>query len=190
MDQLDEYLNDLRKRRKGMDGFIPTFSVKDGRTKAKALFLFQDPGKSGAERSRVVDRDNDDESAKLFGNLNQELGFDREETVSWNSIPWAMQDKPDAELERVRKWKLVPQLLDALPKVCVVVLCGKTVAWKLESDIAAYGRDLLILKGPHPSRRGLMSRPNGLTREENIAWLRRVIEQARAHVASACASEA
>jgi len=34
-------------------------------------------------------------------------------------------------------------------------------------------------------RRGMMSRPNGLTREENIAWLRNVIEQARDHIAGA-----
>jgi hypothetical protein len=66
MDKLDEYLNDLRKLRRGRTGDIPTFSIKDGGTKGKVLFLFQDPGNSGAADSGVVDRDNKDESAKLF----------------------------------------------------------------------------------------------------------------------------
>jgi hypothetical protein len=190
MDKLDEYLNDLRKLRRGRAGDIPAFSVKDGRTEAEALFLFQDPGNSGAADSGVVDRDNKDESAKVFKALNEEQELDREKTVSWNSIPWAVQGNDfGAELVQVREWELVPKLLDALPKVRVVVLCGKTVAWKLEPDVAAYGegkdREMLILKGPHPSRRGMMSRPGGFTREQNIAWLRRVIEQARDHVAGA-----
>jgi hypothetical protein len=66
MDDLDKYLADLRGLRGGMLGAIPEFSDKDGRTTAEVLFLFEDPGKSGAAESGVVDRDNDDSSAAAF----------------------------------------------------------------------------------------------------------------------------
>jgi hypothetical protein len=171
-----------------MEGDIPTFSVKDGRTKAKVLFMFQDPGKSGAADSGVVDRDNNDPSAKTFKDLNDEVGLPREDTVSWNTIPWAMQKTFPKELARVREWRLIPKLLDALPEVKVVVLCGTSKAHRLTVDIYAYGdevgRDLLVLHGPHPSNLGLGAR-EGFTREQRKRWLQKVIEQARDHTAGA-----
>lgn len=184
MDALDEYLADLRDRRRGKTGDIPRFSDKDGRTKAKALFLFEDPGKSGAAKSGVVDRDNDDPSAEAFRAASEGV-LDCEKTVSWNTIPWARQGTPASEINLVREWKLVARLLDALPKVKVVILCGN-VAHRLTIDVYDYGadknRDLLVLHGPHPSRRGLKS-TNGFSREQRKRWLRRVIEQARDHIA-------
>ena len=66
MDDLDRCLADLRGLRRGMPGAIPKFSDKDGRTTAEVLFLFEDPGKSGAAVSGVVDRDNDDPTAAAF----------------------------------------------------------------------------------------------------------------------------
>lgn len=67
----------------------------------------------------------------------------------------------------------------------MVVLCGR-VAHNLTIDLYDYGadrnRDLLVLHGPHPSRRGLKA-INGFSREQRKRWLRRVIEQARDHVA-------
>jgi hypothetical protein len=120
MDALVEYLAGLRDLRRDMPGDIPRFSDKDGRTKAKVLFLFEDPGKSGAAESGEVDRDNDDPSAKAFTEANKGV-LNRETTVSWNTIPWARQEKVAQEISLVREWKLVPKLLDALPDVRVVV---------------------------------------------------------------------
>ena len=79
----------------------------------------------------------------------------------------------------------MPRLLDALPHVSVVVLCGN-VARSLTIDVYDYGadhdRDLLVLHGPHPSRRGLQGN-SWFSRGQRTRWLRRVIEQARDHTA-------
>ena len=55
-------------------------------------------------------------------------------------------------------------------------------------DIYDYGaereRDLLVLHGPHPSNRGLQAdRDHRFSREQRKTWLRRVVEQARDHIA-------
>src|ERR687890_1430069 len=109
MDKLDEYLSDLEVLRQGMKGDIPRFSEKDGRTEAKVLFLFQDPGRSGAAASGVVDRDNDDHTAKAFREASEGV-LDRGMTVSWNAIPWARQGTFTKEIRLVRRWGLVPLL--------------------------------------------------------------------------------
>jgi hypothetical protein len=184
-DALDKYLNDLRELRGDMPGSIPRFSEKDGRTEAKVLFLFQDPGRSGAAVSGVVDRDNDDHTAKAFREASVGV-LDREMTVSWNAIPWARQGTFTKEIRLVRRWGLVPLLLDALPKVSAVILCGNVVH-RLTIDVydhgAESGRDTLVLHGPHPSRLGLKG-DAWFSREQRKRWLRKVIEQARDHVAS------
>ena len=81
---------------------------------------------------------------------------------------------------------MVPLLLDALPKVSAVILCGN-VAHRLTIDVydhgAESGRDTLVLHGPHPSRLGLKG-DAWFSREQRKRWLRKVIEQARDHVAS------
>lgn len=158
MDALDEYLAWLREQRGVMSGDVPRFSDKDGRTAARVLFLFQDPGNSGAARSGVVDRCNDGPSAKAFRKANKGV-LDREETVSWNAIPWAMQGTVADEKRLVREWRLIPRLLDALPEVRVVLFGN--VARDFTVDVYAYGADanrgLLVLHGPHPSSRGLQA---------------------------------
>jgi hypothetical protein len=182
-DELDRYLDDLRELRAGRPGRIPTFSVRDGRTKAKVLFLFQDPGHSGAMKGKSeVDRDNDDDSARMFKCLNEEAEFDRKLTMSWNAVPWeANRSDWKGEMAFVRKHGLIPKLLDLLPALKVVVLCGKGVAQSFEDVVAAYDPALLILKAPHPSYYGLMPR-GSLTREDQIQQLREAIERARDYV--------
>lgn len=123
MDALEKYRGKLRELPDDRHSTIPWFSDKDGRTAAQALFLFQDPGKSGAAKSGVADRDNEDPSAKAFREASEGI-LEREKTVSWNAIPWAIQGKVGYERWLVREWQVIPLLLDALPKVTVVVLCG------------------------------------------------------------------
>jgi hypothetical protein len=138
VDKLDRYLEEVRKLRSGRGDDIPVFDDDDGRTDARVLFLFQDPGKSGAERSGRVSRTNEDPSARTFKKLNEDVGLNPKLTVSWNTIPWAMQDSFPKELARVREWNLISKLLDALPKVEVVVLCGTSKAHRVIVDIYAY----------------------------------------------------
>ncbi len=103
MDKLDEYLEEVRRLRNGREDEIPVFDDEDGRTDARVLFLFQDPGKSGAERSGKVGRTNDDPSARTFAKLNRDVGLDPKLTVSWNTIPCPMRESFPKELARVRE---------------------------------------------------------------------------------------
>jgi hypothetical protein len=183
MDKFGEYLEEVRKLRSGMEDDIPVFDDEDDRTDARVLFLFQDPGKSGAAKSWRVSRANEDPSALTFKKLNEDMGLNPKLTVSWNTIPWTMRDTFPQELARVREWDLIPKLLDALPKV--VVLCGTSKAHRVTVEVYAYadekGRDLMVLHAPHPSNRGLAAR-DGFTRAQRTGWLRKVIEQAREHI--------
>ena len=185
MDALDEYRQYVMKMRDGEPGGLPEFSREDGRAAARVLLLFQDPGRSGAETTGVVDRDNPDPSAAVVRETEDILP--REMTVSWNAIPWAQQGTVAEELELVRRWELVPKLLDVLPRVCAVVLCG-AVAHRLTLDLHEYAassrQNLLVLQGPHPSTRGLNDRWFG--RGARKRWLRRVMKQAHDHARLSC----
>jgi uracil-DNA glycosylase len=175
MDALERYRRAIRERE---GEWVPYFSEKDGWTDAEVLFLFQDPGNSGAMKSEEVDRDNLDDSARRFKRANEDVGLPRERTVSWNAVPWDANGKADAELRRVREGGWLLTLLNALPKVRVVVLMGR-VAHKLTGDLyMGTERPLVILHGPHTSNRGQHAR-NGFSREDHYRWLCRVIARAR-----------
>jgi hypothetical protein len=147
---------------------------------AERLFPFQDPGKSGAEKSGVVSHTNEDDSAKRMRCILDDLDLDWKRTVSWNSIPWTDRGKKD--LDQVIDEGLVPMLLRCLPNLKVVVLFGCTVAWKLQGEIEDYNKDydkdLKILWAPHPSNKGIIPK-NGLTREQHILWLWTVVRVAK-----------
>jgi uracil-DNA glycosylase len=120
MDALDQYVTDLRAS-KG-DG-VPAFSEHDGRTNAKILFLHRDPGRSGASRTRVVDRGNPYSTAKNFREANERVGLDRKLTIVWNAVPWPVGESTFAlELEKVRSERWLDRLLALLPHLRVVVL--------------------------------------------------------------------
>lgn len=162
---------------------VPRFCDRDGRTAAEVLFLLQDPGRSGATKSGVVCRENDDATARAFREANDGV-LNREKTISWNAIPWAREGTQAEERRLVRELGMVPKLLDALPEVRVVVLLGN-VAREFTVDVYDYGakneRDLLVLHGPHPSSLGLQG-DKYFGREQRKRWLRRVVAQVSDHI--------
>jgi uracil-DNA glycosylase len=152
MDAIDKYVKELRLS-KGED--IPDFSTKGGRTEAKILFLHRDPGKSGASKTGVVDRDNPYTTAKNFREANEKANLDRKLTIAWNAVPWPVDESTFArELETVRSEGWLDKLLESLPKLQVVVLLGEE-AQRLTADLYAKRPDLHVLHGPHPSWRGV-----------------------------------
>ncbi|MDP9476080.1 MAG: hypothetical protein M3R38_10430 [Actinomycetota bacterium] len=152
MDELDEYVEKLRLS-KGED--VPGFSTNDGRTEAKVLFLHRDPGRSGASKTGVVDRDNPYNTAKNFRDANAKANLDRKLTVVWNAVPWPVGESTFArELEKVRLEGWLDKLFESLPKLEVVVLLGEE-AQRLTADLYAKHPNLHVLHGPHPSWRGV-----------------------------------
>jgi hypothetical protein len=60
-----DHVTRLTEGMEGFEGFIPFFE-EEGMERATYLFLFQDPHKSGVEKSGVVSHTNNDASARLI----------------------------------------------------------------------------------------------------------------------------
>src|SRR6266581_3517335 len=66
---------------------IPYFDPWDGGVDAEILYLLEAPGPQ-AVASGFISRNNPDESAKNFFELNAEAKIPRKRTVTWNIVPW------------------------------------------------------------------------------------------------------
>jgi hypothetical protein len=168
VDRLDEYLAKLMCIT-GRDD-IPRFSPKDGRLDATVLFFQQDPGRSGASSSGIVDRDNDGPTARNFKEANDGV-LDRKLAISWNIVPWplgerSVSDQIDEALPRH------DELLGLLRNLRVVVLLGDIAGSnKVLSWLYRKYPHLHVLRGPHP----VLSYSN---REERRAWLEASVKKA------------
>src|SRR5438105_9981570 len=70
----------------GSDYQIPYFDPWDGGTSAEVLYLLEAPG-AKAVLSGFVSRNNPDQTAKNFFELNEQLGIPRKRTITWNIVP-------------------------------------------------------------------------------------------------------
>ena len=77
----------LIRQETGLAREIPYFDPLDGGIAAKCFFLLEAPGPK-AVVSGFISRNNPDETAKNFFNLNQDADLPRKSTVSWNVVPW------------------------------------------------------------------------------------------------------
>lgn len=153
---------------------IPDFDPLDGGTAAEVLYLLEAPG-SKAVLSGFVSRNNPDETAKNFFELNQIAGIPRERSVVWNIVPWyigtatriraAKRSDVDAGLR-----SLAP-LVSLLPRLRAVVLVGK----KADTAALALTRlrpDVRIFRSPHPSPMFVNNAPGN--RDRILSILREV----------------
>lgn len=137
----------------GPTAAIPDFDPWDGGAKAELLFLLEAPG-AKAVRSGFISRNNPDETAKNFFELNREAGIPRNRTVTWNIVPWyigtgtriraAAQSDIEAGLPALKG------LLALLPKLRAVVLIGRK-AERAASFISQLRPELRVFRSPHPS---------------------------------------
>ena len=106
---------------------IPFFDPLDGGVKARCLFLFETPGGKAVE-SGFISRNNPDESAKTFFELNEEAELDRCLTASWNVVPWYLGDGKRIRAARVKDIKEglehLWSLLELLKDIQIIVLGG------------------------------------------------------------------
>lgn len=137
----------------GPSASIPDFDPCDGGINAELLYLLEAPGNK-AVLSGFVSRNNPDETAKNFFELNRAVRIPRERTVTWNVVPWyigtgtriraASQTDIDAGIPSLA-W-----LLDLLPSLRAVVLVGRK-AERAASIIARLRPEIRIFRSPHPS---------------------------------------
>ena len=122
------------------DKSIPYFDPLDGGTRAQCLFVLEAPGQN-AVRSGFISRNNDDESAKNFFEINVEAGIPREKTITWNVVPWYIgtgkKIRPATADDIRAGLTYLNSLIDLLPNLQIIVLVGKKaqrVKRKLESQ--------------------------------------------------------
>ena len=124
---LTAFVESLRDRI-GPDVSIPYFDPWDGGIDAAILFLLEAPG-AKAVLSGFVSRNNPDETAKNFFQLNAQAGIPRKRTIIWNVVPWYIgdgnriraADKADMDAG-IRE---LPGLFSLLPRLHTVVLIGR-----------------------------------------------------------------
>lgn len=161
------------RRERGTDYHIPDFDPMDGGTRAECLFLLEAPGPQ-AIASGFVSRNNPDETAKNFLELNQGVGLDRSRTIIWNVAPWYVGNGSKIrpvnarDLEQARPY--LRKLIELLPRMRVVMLVGRK-AERVEPLLQELAPTLRILKTPHPSPVFVNRRP------ENRAILQRKFQE-------------
>lgn len=132
---------------------IPDFDPWDGGAKAELLYLLEAPG-AKAVRSGFISRNNPDETAKNFFELNREAGIPRDRTVIWNIVPWYIgtgtRIRAADQSDIGAGLPALAGLLALLPNLKAVVLIGRKAerAAKITSQLRA---ELRIFRSPHPS---------------------------------------
>src|SRR6266487_4390514 len=144
---------DTLRTEMGSDYQIPYFDPWDGGTAAEVLYLLEAPG-AKAVASGFISRNNPDETAKNFFQLNQQSGISRKRTVTWNIVPWyigsgsrirpANSDDIEVGIQPLNS------LLDLLPILRAIVLIGYK-AQRRSNYIAKLRPDVRLFESPHPS---------------------------------------
>ena len=144
----------LRPREKmGDDHKIPHFDPLDGGIRAECLFLLEAPG-SKAVASGFVSRNNPDETAKNFFELNVEADLDRTRTVIWNVVPWYVGTGTKIRAVNAADIRIaqlaLTSLLDMLPALRAVVFVGRKAA-RVRPDIELTRPRLQLFECAHTS---------------------------------------
>ena len=149
---LTHFVKEIRKET-GLGKNIPYFDPDDGGVDARCLFLLEAPGPKAVE-SGFISRNNPDETAKNFFDLNQQAGIPREVTVTWNIVPWYIgtgrKIRAANNHDILEGIKYLTQLLFLLPKLELVVLIGKK-AQKAEVVIKEQIPEMELMSMYHPS---------------------------------------
>ncbi len=156
---------------------VPNFDPADGGVGARLLFLLEAPGKK-AVGSGFVSRNNPDETAKNFFELNHAAGIPRQDTVIWNIVPWYLGSgtkiRPARVSDIAAASPYLARLLAELPKLEIVVLVGRK-AQKAKDEVSKLLPLVRVVTMPHPSplyvNRLKGNRAQILSRLEEIAQL-------------------
>ncbi len=154
----------------GPEAGIPYFDPWDGGVRAELLYLLEAPG-AKAVQSGFISRNNPDETAKNFFELNRDANIPRSLTLSWNIIPWYIGSKSRIRPANSRDISagIIPlgRLLDLLPRLKAVVLLGKK-AEKASELISQIRPELQIFRSPHPSPLFVNNAPSNRQRILNV----------------------
>ena len=149
---LTEYVETIRKET-SLGDKIPYFDPDDGGVDARCIFLLEAPGPK-AVASGFISRDNPDESAKNFFELNIQAGIPREITISWNIVPWYIGTERKirpANSQDIKDGLVhLQKLFLLLPRLELVVMVGRK-AQRAETIFKTKMPNLKLLSMYHPS---------------------------------------
>src|SRR6266700_7734696 len=113
-------LVEARRDETGQGANIAYFDPWDGGVDAEVLYLLEAPGPQAVVFG-FISRNNPDESAKNFFELNAEAKIPRKRTVTWNVVPWYIGDGKSIRAAKRTALEqgahLLPKLLSLLPKL-------------------------------------------------------------------------
>ena len=156
---LASFVDRLRRQQRGSR--VPDFDPWDGGVQAECLFLLEAPGPKSVA-SGFVSRNNPDETAKNFFELNHEAGLSRSRTITWNVVPWYVGDesriRPVTAADIDASAPYLAELLRLLPRLRAVVLLGRK-AQRIRRVLEAMPKRLELFDCPHPSPLSVNGRP-------------------------------
>jgi uracil-DNA glycosylase len=166
---LTAFLEALRHEA-GSGVMIPDFDPWDGGIEAKILYLLEAPGPQ-AVASGFISRNNPDESAKNFFQLNAEVKIPRKRTVTWNVVPWYIGDSKSiraaSQADLAQGVRHLPRLLSLLPKLRAVVFVGRKAEYARETVMEQLP-NVKTFCCPHPSPKCLNTNPANRERILNV----------------------
>ena len=173
VNELTAFIDRIR-REQGCGDAVPYFDPADGGVEAECLFVLEAPG-AKAVRSGFISRNNPDESAKNFLELNTQAGVPRNRTIICNIVPWYVGScgriRPADSNDIEEGWPYLLQLLDILSCLRVVVLVGAK-AQRVATRLRAARPVLRQMVCPHPSPMFVNRKPQN--REVLLAALQEV----------------
>lgn len=166
---LTRFVESIREER-GAGCSIPDFDPWDGGVDAEILYLLEAPG-GRAVGSGFISRNNPDETAKNFFELNLAAGIDRKRTVTWNIVPWYVGSgakiRPVKSADIREALPSLERLLELLPRLRAIVLIGR----KAERSGATLERlrpAIRVFRAPHPSPLFVNAAPGNRQRIEAV----------------------
>ena len=166
---LTEFVESLRSQI-GADAWITDFDPWDGGVDAEVLYLLEAPG-GRAVGSGFISRNNPDETAKNFFELNQAAGIPRTRTVTWNVVPWYIGSGTKIRAARAADIKAalpaLARLLDSLRRLRAVVLIGRQ-AQRVAADVRRLRPAIVVFESPHPSPRFINAAPGNRARIQAV----------------------
>lgn len=134
---LTNFVEEIRQKEGMKDEDVPYFDPLDGGIEAQCLFVLEAPGPKTKE-SGFVSRNNNDETAKNFLEVNEAAGIPREKTVTWNIVPWYIgtgaKIRPANPEDIGKGLPYLFRLIDLLPNLRMIVLVGKK-AQRIEKEL-------------------------------------------------------
>jgi len=135
---------------------VPYFDPHDGGINARILMLAEAPGPAAVGKSGFISCDNPDATAANAWHAYAAAGIPRGDIVRWNAVPWYIGSEGRTKIRAATVRDLraaephLRQLLTLLPRLRVVVLCGRK-AQRMDPAIRQAAPHVHIVHAWHPS---------------------------------------